>query len=221
MLQDIGIGFIVGVITCLCVGNPENFLIFLVFSAVMSVAPDVDYWIYMVQNDFKIDRWTYQHRHILHHPPLWLAVGMWIYFNVDPIYGFLFIMNTMIHFIHDTYTAFGIAWFGPFLNWYFILSKDCPKKIVKGKKELRKLVLIYGRDDWLKREYGDYFNLFSDWYIILKKDTPKKIIKGEEALNKLLGDNVKKEGSELKRELFFFKSGCIIAVVYIICRNFF
>jgi len=144
MKKDLIIGFIVAAVVGLVL-NVENKISVVVFGMIASISPDVDFLVYWIRKK-KIDQFAHEHRDLLHYP-LWFPTigGLLFWYIFGWVFGIVWFLVTMGHFIHDTGEGgYGIRWLYPFNKKYFLL-----KSITK--EEQRKLAEEYGNPDWFKQ----------------------------------------------------------------------
>lgn len=152
MIMDIGVGMLIGVLVNFLTTNEPN-IYFVIFGIFAALAPDIDYMIYMIKNNWKRDKYSHNHRDLLHHPILFSVCGAVIFYVVNPALGMIWFCGTMYHFVHDTFNAWGIRWGSPFLKQYILIAGYSPKNIIRNKEEQALLVEKYGNDNWLKDGY--------------------------------------------------------------------
>lgn len=123
MLLDLIFGTVVGVVSGYIFAE-GIFYPYLIAALLFSVAPDVDFLIYHSFNP--IDRMSHRHRRILHYPLIYVPVGTVLVtlFSFDYVYGIIFAVTSLIHFIHDSYSiGYGVQWNYPMSKSHFFLGK--------------------------------------------------------------------------------------------------
>jgi hypothetical protein len=156
MVLDIVVGILLAVIvgefsgSVLGVGDKLSLLAFGVFS---SLAPDLDFLIYLWKKKGRVDQFAHEHRDLLHHPLLFTGIGaviLWAAF-VPGSFILLWVAGTLWHFIHDTLAGgWGIRWL-PGDPRYFTLTAYSPKRVIQDKREQREIAQRYGDPDWLQK----------------------------------------------------------------------
>ncbi|QQS61325.1 MAG: metal-dependent hydrolase [Candidatus Moraniibacteriota bacterium] len=158
MTIDIFIGFFTGFIFSFSL-DVEYFPWIMLFGIFSSLAPDIDFLFWAWKKKWRINHYAHEHRDILHHP-LWFSFGGGFLLSFFLPYEFVivWILATLFHFFHDTLDGgWGILW----LPWpfpkklreiYFTLALYSPKKIIRGRKEQRKIAKEYGNRAWFSEE---------------------------------------------------------------------
>ena len=154
MHLDIAIGLLIGGLASLSTG--DQYLSLMLFGVFATLAPDLDFIVWLVRNRWKVDQFFHEHRDLLHQPLLFglgggLLIGLW-----SPLYGLVWFLGTMAHFIHDTFDGgWGIAWLHPFYLGYFTLASYSPKRHIRDFAEQRAIATVHGNPNphWLGEQY--------------------------------------------------------------------
>lgn len=141
-----------------------TFFIFLL-AAIFCLLPDIDLIIWLKKHRWRIDKWTHEHRDILHYPILYLTSGsLLIWWLANQFYGVLFFSCSLIHFLHDSVgIGWGIRWLFPFSkrNYKFFTRKHLGEKrrliVSWNPAELKIEVEKRGQDDWFKNKKYYYY----------------------------------------------------------------
>lgn len=152
MYLDIAVGLVIGWSVSLISGEPA--LPFLLFGIGATLAPDLDFIIWLIRNKWKVDQFAHEHRDLFHKPVLLgLGGGLLIAF-FNPLYGLVWFLGTMAHFVHDTFDGgWGIQWLHPFYYGYFTLASYSPQCHFRNKVEQRAVAAVHGNPRWLEEEY--------------------------------------------------------------------
>lgn len=153
MYLDIVAGLIVGLFAAFISGEQGIWLV--LFGVFASLAPDIDFIIYLIRNKWKVDQYAHEHRDILHKPLLFsLTIGILILIYGDALYAGVWVAGTLWHFVHDTFDGgWGIAWMHPFYQGYFTMVSYSPKKHIHTKEEQRAFATQYGNPHWMEDGY--------------------------------------------------------------------
>lgn len=145
-------GVVMAVLAGIFTGTDQK-IFFVVFGALATISPDIDFIIFLYRRRWKIDEFVHEHRDILHHPAQIVLIGgiiVWFLFGFD--FCLLWIFAILVHFIHDSiFKGWGIRWI-PFDRRYFILAKYSPKRIISDLDEQRKIAIQYGDPKWFKKQ---------------------------------------------------------------------
>jgi len=127
-----------------------------------SFLPDLDLAIWLISHNFKINKWTHQHRKILHHPIVYLSLGLLIIWPLtNQFYAILFLLCSLTHFLHDSVAiGWGIKWLSPFSrkNYKFFTYKHLGEK--------RRLLVCWTPEE-LILEVEKRNNWFKGYYLLL------------------------------------------------------
>lgn len=132
----------------------------LLLACVSTLLPDLDFPVWLAQHKWRTNRWTYQHRDLLHYPMILPFVwgGLAWMVSANPGLGGLAAAGVLAHFVHDTVGgAWGIRWLYPFWGGYVVyrrLPPDAPKSrwVFLNRMEQDHFVHVYGNDKWLTAE---------------------------------------------------------------------
>ncbi|MBU4332596.1 metal-dependent hydrolase [Patescibacteria group bacterium] len=152
MILDISIGLLVAVgVGFLTDGTSIVLVVFGGFSAVVA---DVDFFIYLLRNNWKVDQFAHEHRDLFHNPIIFSLGGGIILLSVfGPSWALVWVLGTIYHFVHDTLeSGWGVRWLYPFDKRYFTLASYSPQRIIRDKAEQRQIAAKHGNPDWLKEE---------------------------------------------------------------------
>ena len=166
MYLDIALGLVIGFLVSIFSG--EHSFILILFGVVAALAPDIDFIVHLIQRKGKVDHYAHEHRDLLHKPLLFsagigLLIGLW-----NPLYGIVWCLGTLWHFIHDTFDGgWGIRWFHPFYFGYFTIAPYSPKRHFRNKREQHEYATLHGNPNWLE---DDYFRLnrrlITEWILL-------------------------------------------------------
>lgn len=152
MYIDIAVGMMIGFVTSLVTG--ENYFSLMLFGVFATLAPDIDFIVWLIRHHWKVDQFAHEHRDLLHRP-LFFSLGGGIFIGlISPVYGVVWFLGTTAHFIHDTFDGgWGIQWLHPFSVRYYTLASYSPKRSFKDKTEQRAIAAEYGNPRWLEEGY--------------------------------------------------------------------
>jgi hypothetical protein len=121
MFQDIGIGFLLAILTSYLFKVDLTSTV-LLLAVIFSLLPDIDLIL--------PKRMTGGHRGLLHAPFLYFVSGIFVYITCGPVIGFMFFAGTFYHLIHDTFfLGWGIKWLWPLSSRSFKFFPDKDAKI--------------------------------------------------------------------------------------------
>lgn len=102
---------------------------------------------------------VYNHRTFLHYPIVHAVIGIAITL-FSPLYGVLYIVNTTLHFVHDTFfLGWGVVWLWPFKETRYKCFPDRDGKITNisfiswEKKDDEALMKRYHNPHWIRDFY--------------------------------------------------------------------
>ncbi len=152
MYIDIAVGLIIGWLVSL--GSGEHHLWFMLFGVFATLAPDIDFIVWLVRNHWRVNQFAHEHRDLFHKPLLLGVGGGFLVGAVDPFFGLVWFLGTMAHFIHDTLDGgWGIQWLYPFYQGYFTLASYSPKRHFRNKAEQQAVAAVHGNPHWLEEQY--------------------------------------------------------------------
>lgn len=159
MYIDIAVGLIIGWLVSLGAGEPQVPLIF--FGILATLAPDLDFIIWLARNKWQINQFAHEHRDIFHLPlPIGIG-GACLIALIDPLYGLVWFLGTTAHFVHDTLAGgWGIQWLYPLYLGYFTLVPYSPKRYIRDRAEQRELAITHGTAHWTDWKEGTPRNIF-------------------------------------------------------------
>ncbi len=163
MFLDIGIGILVSILA------GELFDVSLAplligVGIIFALLPDLDIIVDLTMRVLR-KRKRLDHREVWHYPLIFIpSVALLIYLVSSPIYVFMFVMITLLHFLHDSMgIGWGVYWLYPFSDkrYSFIYQYDVfkhkfePKKLVYSwtPQEVQKLSDEFGDPKWIKTIY--------------------------------------------------------------------
>lgn len=152
MYIDIAVGLLIGWGVSLLTGESHFHL--MLFGMLATLAPDFDFLIWLARNKWRVNQYAHEHRDLLHLPLIFgvgggLLIGLW-----HPVYGLVWFLGTMAHFIHDTLDGgWGIQWLHPFYRGYFTLASYSPQRHFRNKDEQRAIASVHGNPHWLEDQY--------------------------------------------------------------------
>ncbi|MBP6929438.1 MAG: metal-dependent hydrolase [Candidatus Moranbacteria bacterium] len=152
MYIDIAVGLMIGWIVSLFVG--EQHLSLMLFGMFATLAPDLDFIVWLVRNKWRVNQYAHEHRDLLHLPLIFGLGGGLLIALFSPLVGVVWFFGTLAHFIHDTFDGgFGIKWLYPFSSGYFTLASYSPKRYFRNREEQRAVATVYGNPHWLEEQY--------------------------------------------------------------------
>jgi hypothetical protein len=152
LILDISIGLLLGVVIGFLIENGS--ITFIIAGGIFAVIADIDFFIHLFKNNWKVDEFAHEHRDLLHNPILFsLSGGIVFFVFLGWSWSLLWILTTIYHFIHDTLeSGWGVRWLYPFSKKYLTLAPYSPKKVIKDKSEQRIIAAKYGDSNWIKEE---------------------------------------------------------------------
>lgn len=159
MLADIGIG-IFSAITASKFFQTKLNLFMVVVGITFALLPDLDFLVEWVKRKKMPGKFAHEHRNLFHLPlPYVFLVSLFLLW-FDLIYLFLFVFNSLLHFLHDSIgIGWGIKWLYPVSkrNYKFFTgnnNKFSKNLIISwNEKKLQKAVEKYGDPNWIKNTY--------------------------------------------------------------------
>lgn len=159
MPLDIGVGLLLGVASRQFIELP--YIACLLLGIAAALLPDLDYVWRMIKPNGKLDS---THRDILHYPLLLSPSAALIGYIISPGVALLFLVGTLLHFIHDSIgVGFGVKWLYPFnKNSYMFFfqastprNKNMPKRVIYSWDDDQRAEMIetYGYDKWIRHLY--------------------------------------------------------------------
>jgi hypothetical protein len=165
MYVDIVVGLMIGWGAILVSGQYNLWLVF--FGMFATLAPDLDFIVYMIRKKGKIDQYAHEHRDLLHKPFLVTIGGALLFALTDPFYGMIWFLGTLWHFVHDTFDGgWGIRWLYPFYFGYFTLASHSPVHHIRTIEEQRALATS-GDPQWFWSGYLKWNKTRIIEYVIL------------------------------------------------------
>ena len=114
MLADIGIGIFSAIIASKFFQVKITLLVVLIGIA-FALLPDMDFLVEWIKRKKMPGKFSHEHRNLFHFPLLYVPVGLFVTFWFGWIYLFLFVFNSLLHFLHDSFgIGWGIKWLYPF-----------------------------------------------------------------------------------------------------------
>jgi len=165
MFLDIGVGILIAILVSKIFALPLT--LFLVFiGIVFSLLVDIDFIFHLKKGGNTKN--AHRHRDILHHPLIYIPLGMLLLSFYSLAYSVLFGLILFIHFLHDSIgIGWGVQWLYPFSkNHYTFFYRYQPK----NKEKLPKKLLYVWKDneiDMLAKKYGDeewIKNIYLKWH---------------------------------------------------------
>lgn len=162
---DVVIGVMISLVLSKTFNQP--FFLPVIIGIFFVFLPDVDLAIWLVRHRGKLDRWSHEHRKLLHYPIIYLSLGYIITQTVlNDFYALLFLTCSFFHFFHDSFgIGWGIKWLFPFSRKNFkFLEKhsDEKRRLVASwnEQELKAMVEKWGRDDLPEFKWPERFKNF-------------------------------------------------------------
>lgn len=122
MPLDIAIGIGAAFLTAMAFSLPLAGWLFVV-GVGFALLPDIDFLLYLGKRS--ADEFSHEHRDLLHNPLLYLPIGTVLLAVIHPPLGFLFLLASVGHFIHDSIGGgWGVRWLYPFSKNYFKFFSD-------------------------------------------------------------------------------------------------
>lgn len=152
MYIDIAVGLLIGWGVSLLTGESHFHL--MLFGVLATLAPDFDFLIWLGRNKWRVNQYAHEHRDLLHLPLIFgvgggILIALW-----NPVYGLVWFLGTMAHFVHDTLDGgWGIQWLHPFYRGYFTLASYSPQHHFRNKDEQRAIASVHGNPHWLEDQY--------------------------------------------------------------------
>lgn len=152
MYIDIAIGLLIGWLVA--TGAGEQHLFLMLFGVFATLSPDLDFIVWLIRNNWKVDQYAHEHRDLLHLPLIFGVGGGLLISLLNPLYGAVWFFGTIAHFMHDTIDGgWGIQWLHPFYRGYFTLASYSPKHHFRNKAEQRATAAVHGNPRWLEEQY--------------------------------------------------------------------
>ncbi|MBU2564137.1 metal-dependent hydrolase [Patescibacteria group bacterium] len=159
MLADIGIGIFSAIIASKLFQTKIT-LFTVIIGIVFALLPDMDFLIEWIKRKRMPGKFSHEHRNLFHLPFLYVPIGSFVVFLFGWIYLFIFVFNSFLHFLHDSFgIGWGIKWIYPFSerNYKFFTGNNnrFSKRFIISwnKEELQKAVEKYGDPNWIKNTY--------------------------------------------------------------------
>lgn len=163
MYLDIFVGLCIGLLGSFISGEVNIPLV--VFGVFAALAPDIDFIIYLMRHQWKIDQYSHEHRDILHKPLLFsVLIGIVLFVGGYSLYALLWMLGTTWHFMHDTYDGgWGIAWLYPLKKGYYTRASYSPQTYIATKEEQRKIATQHGTARWMDESQIRYGKKIALW----------------------------------------------------------
>ena len=159
MFLDIGVGILLSVILSDFFGVDLSSQ-FILTGVGFSLLPDLDIFVELAKRGRVGGRVQGHHRELTHFPLTYLPVWFLVYSFLGPMYGWLFGLAVVVHFLHDSVgMGWGIKWLWPFSRraYKFFSNKDgsfSGRFLVSwSPAELKTVIHNHGDDHWLKNFY--------------------------------------------------------------------
>jgi len=159
LLADIGIGIFSAIIASRLFQTKLT-LFTVIIGIVFALLLDTDFLVEWIKRKRMPGKFSHEHRNLFHFPLFYIPIGSFVVFWFGWIYLFLFIFNSLLHFLHDSLgIGWGIKWAYPFSkrNYKFFTGDDnrFSKRFIISwnKEELQKTVEKYGDPNWIKNIY--------------------------------------------------------------------
>lgn len=166
MYIDIAVGLIIGFGVSMVTG--EGYFPLMLFGVFVTLAPDIDFIVWLIRHKWKVDQFAHEHRDLLHRPILFGLGGGVLIGLVHPVYGVVWCIGVTAHFIHDTFDGgWGIQWFHPFSSRYYTLASYSPKRSFRDKAEQRAVAAVHGNPHWLEEGYFKWNTKLMAEYAVL------------------------------------------------------
>lgn len=149
MYIDIAVGLVIGFFVAL--GSGGDMVVLMLFAVFATLAPDIDFIVWLIRNRFRSNQFAHEHRDLFHLPLIVGVGGALLIGSFYPAYGLVWGMGTLAHFIHDTLDGgWGIQWLHPFSRGYFTLASYSPKRYFRNREEQRVVAAQHGNPYWLE-----------------------------------------------------------------------
>ncbi|MFH2013659.1 MAG: hypothetical protein ABIJ17_01680, partial [Patescibacteria group bacterium] len=99
---DIGIGIFSAIIASKLFQTKIT-LFTVIIGIVFALLPDMDFLIEWIKRKRMPGKFSHEHRNLFHLPFLYVPIGSFIVFWFGWIYLFLFVFNSLLHFLHDSF----------------------------------------------------------------------------------------------------------------------
>lgn len=159
LLADIGIG-IFSVVIARKLFQIELTVFTVFIGIIFSLLPDTDFLIEWAKRKRMPSKFPHEHRNVSHFPLLYVPLGSFIIFWFGYIYLFLFVFNSLSHFLHDSFgVGWGIKWAYPFSKRSYKFFTGDNNRFSKrfiiswDEGELQKAIEEHGDPDWIKNIY--------------------------------------------------------------------
>lgn len=161
MFLDIGLGILLSVFANLYFYLELNIFL-VIFCITFTLLPDIDFLISLFTSDS--NKIIHRHRDLLHYPLIFIVLGLFILFLVGEEWGILFIIGSILHFLHDSIgIGWGVSWLWPFSKNHLAFFRGSLKTERGGlpfkflyiwtHEEVDKLMNKYGDFNWIRNIY--------------------------------------------------------------------
>lgn len=167
MLLDIGAGILLSI----WIGSAWTLPISGIWIAagiLFTLSPDADYLIHLWLGGSS--RNAHGHRDLLHHPLIFIPVGVLMLYPFGGPWSVLFGLCAFMHFVHDSIgIGWGIQWLWPFRDEHYGLLYHVQPPKHREVRLPRKLLYIWEHDkiDEISARYGDeewIRNIYLRWH---------------------------------------------------------
>lgn len=159
MFLDIGVGILLSIVLSNFFGVDLSYQLVLVVVG-FSLLPDLDIFVELAKRGRIGGRVQGHHRELTHFPLTYLPMLFLVYWFFGQIYGALFGLTILAHFLHDSVgMGWGIKWLWPFsTRAYKFFSEKNGRFSLKflvswSPAELREVIHRHGDDHWLRNFY--------------------------------------------------------------------
>jgi len=160
MFYDIGVGILLSIGLGKLLGVQLTAL-WIAMGALFSLVPDLDF-LFHLRKGGSIKN-AHEHRNYWHYPLLFIPIGTFVTALLDWRYAVLFLMATLLHFIHDSIgIGWGVQWLFPFSSNHFAFfyhyepsDKKLPRKnlYLWRHDEIETLSKEHGDEHWVRNTY--------------------------------------------------------------------
>lgn len=153
MLADLAIGIFSAILAGQFFQIKINLLTVLI-GVIFALLPDSDSIISWIKKGRVGGKFDHHHRDLLHLPLPYIFIGSFLVFWFGPVWLFMFIFNSLMHFLHDSFgIGWGVKWIYPFSEKSYKLFSFRKFIVSWTPEEREKIAEKYGDENWIRNIY--------------------------------------------------------------------